>query len=164
MASTSTVGEPFGAVPALQVTNRFVPLPFQVDSIQTYEQCMLAMSDAEYYARGQSKFRGNDPLRAEYANWFHSFAHDSPATVTQVHGDTGNVVKTFDGGCKLLLSSRTSRDAWPIAREQLRDTVTRFHTGQPLVLPQGTPIVECSNAYPAPIAKPWQCTPKNTQW
>lgn len=77
--SSHVIGEPFGAMPLLQSRNRFVPLPHQVSQIETYAQCVNMLDDAAYFAHGQAVARGNDPLRAQYANYFHNFAHGQPS-------------------------------------------------------------------------------------
>lgn len=172
--SSAVIGEPFSALPAYQTVNRFVPLPSQVNHINTYQQCMTAMSDAAYYARNQAILRGNDPLRMQYANWFDRFAfHDNSSSmnvnqspINEIYSN-GEVVDTFPPGigCQLLLNNRTSKTAWPVAKQQLEQVCLRFHSGLPLLLPEPFGVsdssVQCTNTYNTFQDNPekkWQCT------
>lgn len=173
--SSHVIGEPFGAMPLLQSRNRFVPLPHQVDQIQTYAQCVNMLDDAAYFAHGQAVARGNDPLRAQYASYFHNFAHGQmihphaymqiehpdgaspissayPSAIT-VYAD-GTVVRKSNspataGACSLLKTKSAKKYAWPAAKEQLRAAVTSFHSGKPLALPPATsvPAIQCATSY-----------------
>lgn len=161
MSSTSVIGEPFGAMPAFQTVNRFAPLPCQVDRIDNYSDCMTTMADAEYFARSQAYFRGGDPSRLEYAEYFHEFAHgptQGTDNKTYYNMQTGQVAAVgMNGGCRLLLSDRTKKTAWPLAQQQLKSAVAGFHTGQPLIRapPSSSDTIECNRTY---TQAPWACS------
>lgn len=179
MASSSVVGEPFGAMPVLQNRNRFVPLPAQVDHINSYTACVNAAEDAHYFARGQADARGGDPVSIQYASWFLAFAHGAPGGAgAEEGGDQINMVyqggKVVEkqisnapfapGSCALLLNKDTKKYMWPRARENLRITCARFHSGLPFE-PLPSPVVsqaQCVSEYGGSgsgdrTLVPWKC-------
>jgi len=120
-------GYPFPDREIEKVENRFVPLPHSVDYITSYSQCENAMSDAAYFAAGKSQLQ-RDPRYLQYAQWFGQFGHqDRSIRRTQANGDEQ---LQYWGGCKLLLKPETRKTMWPAAKEELREKLMQFHTGQ----------------------------------
>ena len=120
-------GYPFPDREIEKINNRFVMLPHNVDYIQSYADCENAMSDSAYFAAGRAQLR-NNPRDLQFAEFFGHFGHgDRSIRRTQANGD--EQIQYF-GGCKLLLKPETRRTLWPSAKEELRETLMRFHTGQ----------------------------------
>ncbi len=132
-------GYPFPDREIEKVENRFAPLPHDVDYIDSYAQCQNAMTNAQYTAAGRSQLR-NDPRSLQYAEWFGAFGHQD-RSIRRTDQD-GNQQIQYWGGCKLLLTPETRRTMWPVAREELRETLTKFHSNQNMGNSTG-PMVSC---------------------
>lgn len=165
-------------MPVLQNRNRFVPLPDQVDRINTYTACVNAAEDAHYFANGQAIARGEDPVSMQYASWFLAFAHGAPAGAPEQDGGGDQVNRVYQGGkivekqmtsgapfapgsCALLLNKNTKKYMWPRARENLKLTCARFHSGLPYE-PLPSPVVSqarCVSEYGGGdrTIVPWKC-------
>lgn len=133
-------GYPFPSRRIENVENKFAPLPHDVDYINNYSQCINLMSDAQYAAISRAQLR-NDPRYLQYVGFFNAF-ENSDRSVRRTDQD-GNEHIEYWGGCKLLLSPETTRTMWPTAKEHLRETLTRYHSNQPLDNNQ-VPMTQCN--------------------
>ena len=126
--------------------------PNEVDDIVSAVQCQ-GMVNASRDAALLKAAAFNDPLYYQYAESFNVFANGDQAVVKN-YGN-GNTTLAYQGGCDLLASPQ-SRELWPWARENLRQNLELYNTGNlPPTSTQGTggPTLECQKSF----GRPWTC-------
>lgn len=159
-------------------------MPNDVYNINSYSECQLAMNECANAAQARGALR-NDPRYQEYANFFSAFGTQD-RSVREVNQDGEGTTKLWMG-CKLLYPNSSTTGGigagrpnsyggvqfgayaddgparmqmWSVARENLRDQLFRFHTGQNSLYGGNdyAPFVECKFHPSGAKGRGYSCT------
>lgn len=117
-------------------------LPHKVDHLQDYDLCRHWVNECRA-ASLRKEYHTADPKYSAFAGYFDTFANGDVGKSEHVSKSDGSLTSSFmyTGGCALLRNDQLRDSTWPVAKEQLREQLSRYWTGQSTQWQPGTPNI-----------------------